>query len=143
MVGQEEEEDGLAGLWAGRVDPSLFEVTARIKKEGDMEYVRDQILETVKTYQEKPVDAARLDAVRKHLRYSLALRMDSSDAIAAALAPYIALRRTPETMNKLYDQYAQLTPEDVQQAAAKYLAVAGRTIVTLTGPAAGRSEGGK
>ena len=37
-------------------------------------------------------------------------------------------------MNALYDQYAKLTPEDVQQAAAKYLVEKGRTIVTLTGP---------
>ena len=41
-------------------------------------------------------------------------------------------------MNALYDQYAKLTPEDVQKAAAKYLVDNGRTIVTLTGP--GRRE---
>jgi predicted Zn-dependent peptidase len=36
-------------------------------------------------------------------------------------------------MNALFDQYAKLTPEDVQ-AAAKLLVERGRTIVTLTGP---------
>ena len=71
--------------------PSLFTIIARVKKQADVDYVRDQILATVKSFQEKPVDAARLDAVRKHLRYSLALGMDSSDAIAAILASYVAL----------------------------------------------------
>ena len=46
--------------------------------------------------------------------------------IAATRSPrfwpsYVALQRTPETLNALYDQYAALTPEDVQKAAAKYL----------------------
>ena len=54
--------------------------------------------------------------------------------IAQILSYYVALKRTPETMNALYDRYASLTPEDVRQAAAKYLVEKGRTIVTLTGP---------
>jgi predicted Zn-dependent peptidase len=37
-------------------------------------------------------------------------------------------------MNALYDQFAKLTPQDVQQAAAKYLVENARTTVTLTGP---------
>ena len=65
--------------------PSLFEITARVKKAEDVDYVRDQILETVKAFQEKPVDAARLDAVRKRLRYQVALSMDNSDTIAQIL----------------------------------------------------------
>jgi predicted Zn-dependent peptidase len=80
------------------------------------------------------VDAAKLDIVRKRLRYELALRMDNSDTIASILSSFVALRRTPETINKVYDQYAKLTPEDIRMAAAKCLAEKGRTIVTLTGP---------
>ena len=76
---------------------------------------------------------ARLDTVRKRLRYQVALSMDNSDTIAQILARYVALKRTPETMNALFDQYAKLTPEDVQ-AAAKILVEKHRTIVTLTGP---------
>jgi len=133
LVVEEQKADSLGGGAPNRVDTTLFEITARVKKDSDVDYVRDQILETVKGFQEKPPDAARLDAVRKHLRYSLALRMDSSDAIASALAPYIALRRTPEAMNKLYEQYAALTPEDVKNAASKFLVENERTIVALTG----------
>jgi zinc protease len=99
-----------------------------------MAYVRERILETVLAFQEKPVDAARLDTVRRRLRYQVSLSMDNSDTIAQILSYYIALRRTPETMNALYDRYAALTPEDVRQAAAKYLVEKSRTIVTLTGP---------
>jgi zinc protease len=134
LVIQEQKADSLAGDAPGNADPSLFEITARVKKSADIDYVRDRILETVKVFQEKPVDAARLEAVRKRLRYELALRMDNSETIAQILAAFVALRRSPETINNLYEQYARLTPEDVRQAAAKYLVAQGRTIVTLTGP---------
>jgi zinc protease len=128
------EQQKVASLGASapdRVDPSLFEIQARVKNAADVDAVRAQILATVKSFQEKPVDAERLAAVRKHLRYALSLRMQSSDAIAGILARYVALRRTPDTINSLYDQYAALTPEDIQQAAAKYLTENSSTTVTL------------
>jgi predicted Zn-dependent peptidase len=99
-----------------------------------VDYVRERILETVKAFQEKPVDTARLDTVRKRLRYQVALSMDNSDTIAQILSYYVALKRTPATMNALYDRFATLTPEDVREVAAKYLVEKGRTILTLTGP---------
>ncbi len=141
LVVREQKADILDASAPMNVDPALFEVMARVKKEADMDYVRDQVLATIRAFQEKPVDAARLDAVRKHLRYSAALRMDSSDVIASTLARFVALERTPETMNRLYKQYAELTPEDVQKAAAKYLVEDGRTIVTLAGPGAATGGG--
>jgi zinc protease len=93
--------------------------------------VRDQILAAIHELQETPVDEKRLDTVRQHIRYQLALSMDNSETIAQIVASYVALRRTPDTMNKLFDQYAALTPKDVQEAAAKYLRGTSRTIVTL------------
>ncbi len=134
LVVKEQKVDTIFSNAPGSVDPAMFEIAARVKKVEDLDYVRERILETVKAFQEKPVDAARLDTLRRRLRYQVALSMDNSDTIAQILSYYVALRRSPETMNALYDQYAALTPEDVRQAAAKYLVEKGRTIVTLTGP---------
>jgi zinc protease len=131
LVIQEQKADALFASSPNQVDPSLFQILARVKKAEDLDYVRGQILATVQLFQEKPVDGARLDAVRKHLRYELALRMDNSETVAQVVAGYVALRRTPDTMNKLFEQYAHLTPQDVQQAAVKYLTENARTVVTL------------
>ena len=62
-----------------------------------------------------------LDAVKKHLRYSFALQMNNSEAIAPTLARYVALRRTPETLNRLYELYAKVTPEDSRGRGASTL----------------------
>jgi zinc protease len=59
--------------------------------------------------------------------------MDNSEAIAASLARYVALRRTPETINRLYQLYSQVTPEDIQRIANQYFVDQGRTVVTLKG----------
>jgi zinc protease len=134
LVVKEQLADAIYANAPSRVDAGLFEIMARVKKVQDVDYVRQRILDTVKAFQEKPVDMAKLDMVRRRLRYQVALSMDNSDTIAQILSHYIALRRTPETMNALYDKYATLTPEDVRQVAAKYLTEKGRTIVTLTGP---------
>jgi zinc protease len=135
LVIQEQKVDIFGGGAGNNVDPNLFEITARVKKASDMDYVRDQILAAIRTFQEKPPDAARLEALKKRLRYGFALSMDNSDSIAGVLARFVALRRTPATIDKLYAQFAGVTPGDVQAVARKYLAERSRTIVTLTGGA--------
>jgi zinc protease len=138
LVVKEQKADSLGAGAPDDVDPGLFTITARVKKLEDLDYVRDQILATVKQFQESPPDLAALERVRKRQRYQLALSMDNSDTIAAILSSYVALRRTPDTLNALFDQYQKLTPEDVQHAAQKYLVEKNRTIVTLTGPGGGK-----
>ena len=96
LVVQEQKADSISGNAPGNVDAGLFEISARVKKVEDMDYVRERILETVKTFQEKPVDMARLDMVRKRLRYQVALSMDNSDTIAQILSYYVALKRSEE-----------------------------------------------
>jgi zinc protease len=109
----------------------LFSVWARVKKAEDLDYVRDQILATFARYTTELVPQAKLSETSSRLRYSFALRMNSSDAIASALAPYVSLRRTPETIDKLYALYDTVTPEDVRAAASRYFVEKNRTIVTL------------
>jgi len=41
------------------------------------------------------------------------------------------LRRTPDTIDKLFALYQQITPQDIQMTAAKYFTDSHRTIVTL------------
>ena len=130
---QEQKVDSLEGDGPDRVDPNLFTIMARVKKESDLDSVQQQILATCERFKDKPVEADRLEAVKKHLRYGFALQMNNSEAIASTLARYIALRRTPETLNRLFDLYAKATPADIQRIAGKYLVDKGRTIVTLKG----------
>lgn len=144
LVLKEQKADLLEVEFDNKIDPELFTVYARVKNPQDVEYVRDEILKTFARFTRELVDQKRLDATRSHLRYGFALAMDSSEAIASALAPFVALRRTPETINRLYALYDQITPEDIRETAARYFTEKNRTIVTLAArPDATRKEGGR
>ena len=135
LVLEEQKVDDLGADFGNHPDPELFTVYARVKNVKDLDEVRDRILATFAQFTKDRVDQARLDATRSRMRYSFALRMNSSPAIAAALAPYILLTRTPDTINKVFALYQQVTPEDMQTTAAKYFTGNNRTIVTLTSKA--------
>ena len=140
LVIKEQKVDSLGTSFADRIDPELFYVEARVKDQKDVDYARDQILETFKRYSTELIPQAKLNETRSRLRYSFALSLDSSEAIASTLAPYIALRGNPETINKLYALYDRITPEDIRDAAAKYFIERNRTIVTLSPKVKGGAE---
>jgi zinc protease len=140
LVLKEQKVDFISPSFDDQVDGELFAIFTRVKDQKDVAYVRDQILATFKRYTTELVPQAKLDATRSRARYSLALGMDSSEAIARIIAPYISLRRTPETMNKLFALYKQITPEDIRAAAAKYFVDNSRTIVTLSTKGKGGTE---
>jgi zinc protease len=131
LVLKEQKVDILAADFGHSMDPELFTVYARVKDPADVTYVRDQIVKTFERFKAAPVEQARLDATRSRNRYGFAMAMNSNSAIASAIAPYIALARTPETLNKLFETYQEVTPKDIQDAAKKYFREEARTIVTL------------
>jgi zinc protease len=115
------------------VDPHLFTVTARLKDAADLAKVEDAMLGAVARFREDLVPVEKLDAVKRHVRYRFALSLNNSEAIADALMHFVALKRTPETINRAFEQYARITPEDLRAVARKYLVDRERIIVTLTG----------
>lgn len=140
LVLKEQKVDFVSASFDDQIDGELFAIFSRVKDQKDVDYVRDQILATFKRYTTELVPQAKLDATRSRTRYSLALGMNSSEAIASILAPYISLRRTPETLNQLFTLYNQITPEDIRAAAAKYFVDRNRTIVTLSTKSKGGAE---
>jgi zinc protease len=139
LVIKEQKIDTLFSDFEDHRDPYLSSVAARVKDPKDVDYVRNEIIKTFDSFKSTSVPKARLDAVKSNLKYSFALSMDNSEAIASSLAPYISLRRTPETINKVYDLYAAITPEDVQTMARKYFVDRHRTIVTLSNKENGKN----
>jgi zinc protease len=133
LVIREQKVDSLTGGIPFTVDPDLFTIRARIKRVEDVQYVRDQILDTVKRFQNEAVARDKIEAVKSNERYAFALQLDNSESVAATVSRFVALRRTPATIDQLYALYSQLTPEDLREMARKYLVENGRTIVTLTG----------
>jgi zinc protease len=132
LVIKEQKVDTLFSDFEDHRDPYLLIVGARVKDAKDVGYVKNEITKTFNSFKTASVQKDKLDAVKSNLRYSFALSLNDSEAIAANLAPYVGLRRTPETINKLYELYTVITPEDIQSMARKYFVDTHRTIVTLS-----------
>ena len=132
LVIKEQKVDALEPDFENHRDAYLLTVVARVKDPKDVDYVRNEIIKTFESFKTASVPKEKLDAVKSNLKYSFALSLNDSQAIAENLAPFISLRRTPETINKLYDTYASITPADLQAMAKKYFVEKGRTTVTLS-----------
>ena len=132
LVLTEQKLDSLSYIFEDRADPELFLVAAKLKDVKDTDYVRQQILDTYRRYTTELVLKAKLDSTRSRLRYQFALAMDSSEAIAGSLTSYIGLRRSPETIDKVFALYDTITPLDIRETAARYFVDNHRTVVTLS-----------
>lgn len=142
LVLEEQKVDFFGPDFSNQMDPELFVVFARVKDPKDVDYVRDQILTTFKRYTSEQIPAAKLDATRARLRYSFAMAMDSSAAIASTLAPFVSLRRSPETIDKLAALMETITSQDVRDIAAKYFRDESRTIISLATKAKESTQNG-
>ena len=131
LVIKEQKVDTIFADFEDHRDPYLLTVVARVKDPKDVEYTRAEIIKAFDSYKTMVVAADKLNAVKSNLKYGFALSLDNSEAIAANLAPYISLKGTPETLNKLYDLYAAVTPQDIQQMARKYFVESKRTTIVL------------
>ncbi len=132
LVVEEQKVESFGANAPGNLDPEFFTVGAHVKNAQDLDSVEAQIKATAKTFADKPVDLKKLEALKQHLRYDFALQLDNSEAIASTVAGYVALRRTPETINRYFDTFAKLTPADIQRVARKYLIDKNLDVVTLT-----------
>jgi zinc protease len=135
LVIAEQKADALFGGQPASRDPQLFSVRSRVKKESDLAGIEQQIIAEAQAFATRPVDPKQLETLKQRMRYEFALGLDNSEAIAQTVARYVALRRTPETINRYFDLFDKLTPEDIRKVAAKYLVEKNRTAVTLTGKA--------
>ncbi len=140
LVLTEQKVDVLEPDFSNQLDPELFVVLARVKDPKDMDYVREQILATYKRFTTELIPAATLNDTRSRVRYSFAMAMDSSEAIASTVAPFVSLRRSPETIDKLAGLMETITPEDVRAMAVKYFRDDSRTVVTLQSKATAKND---
>ena len=131
LVLQEQKAVFVAPEFDNKIDPELFSVWAQVKDEKDLNYVRDEIIKTYKKYTKELIPQKQLDDTRSRLRYGFVMGMNSNDAIAGTLAAFVALRRSPDTIDKVFALYDSITTEDIRKFAEKYFADKNQTVITL------------
>ena len=131
LVLQEQKAVWIDPDFGNHLDPELFSVYAQVKDAKDLGYVENEIVKTFKKYTKELIPQKQLDETRSRMRYGFSMAMNSNDAIAGTLARYVALRRSPETIDKTFALYDSITPEDIRFYAEKYFNDNSQTVVTL------------
>jgi zinc protease len=131
LVLEEQVVDAIAVDDAPSVDPGLAIVTARLKKPEDAARVRDELLKAFAEARAAPPDAKRLAGAIAHARNAFARRLDSTDAIAAAIARFSVFERSYGTLSQLFRTEASLVPADLHRAARTWFTDAGLVVTTL------------
>lgn len=113
-------------------DPNLFSIQASLINLEDMQYVKDEIVKAIEKVKKEGVDEETLNRTKSNLKYSFAMRIDTPDNIANSLSHYIQLTGDPESLNRLYALYDQVTVDDVIRVAQNYFVPTGLTIATIS-----------
>lgn len=132
LVLEERKVRSLRGGAADSRDPNLFSIDASLIEKTDMQYVKDEIVRAIEAVKSAGVDQATLDNVKSNLKYSFAMGIDNPDSIARSLSHYIMLTGDPESINRLYTQYDNVTVDDIKAVTAKYFVSTGLTIATIS-----------
>ncbi|MBM4175567.1 MAG: insulinase family protein [Ignavibacteria bacterium] len=113
-------------------DPSLFRIYGRIKKEGDIDKVKNSIYNAIDELKSNPVSPKKLNDVISNLKYSFIHGLDNPDDVASTVSYYVNLTNDPISLNRFYSTISNITPDDIQAAAKKYFGSESRNVVLLT-----------
>ena len=114
-------------------DAPLFEIYAMVKTAEDINYVRDEVYRTLESFKTVPIDAARLEGLKKRNKYDFLMGLDTPDHVAGGLARFVAITGDIDVVDQLYKTGDSITAEDVMHAAQKYFVPEHRTVVVLKG----------
>jgi len=129
------EEQKLRFLGGGAMDthdPYLVSIQASFINKDDFQYVRDQITIAIEEIKKNGVDEVILKETKSNLKYSYAMSIDNPDAIANSLSHYIYLTGDPESINKSYSLYDEVTVEDIIMVVNKYYVDNALIIATIS-----------
>ena len=141
LVIEDQWVDVISGGLADHRDPYLFTITARVKSEDLLGPVEAAIGEAVTVLKDRPVEEARLETIKSHLRYSFALGLASPASVAFTIAHYLSLTGSVNTINEIYERYEEVTAADIQAIARKVFQATHETVVTLSHGASAATSG--
>ncbi|HVL66315.1 MAG TPA: pitrilysin family protein [Vicinamibacterales bacterium] len=112
-------------------DPYIVTVQTMVSNPADVKAVEAEILETVKRFQETTVDPKKLADTKSALKYGFLMGMETAQDVAFAVMQSIVSTGRLEPLEDYYRTLDALTPDDIREAARKYLVETGRTTVTM------------
>lgn len=112
-------------------DPYLVSIQAMVSNPADTEKVEAEIMSAVQRFHETLVDPKALADTKSNIKYSFLMEMESAQDVAFAVMQSIVNTGRLEPLEDYFRTLEAVTPEDVREAARKYLVESGRTTITM------------
>ncbi len=134
------------GSYAGDFarDPGLFVVSATIAPPSDAPASTDLFAPTLEAIQAElegiagqadrghgRPSAERIEAVRSHLLYAVAMTLETPASVAVFLSSYLAVGGSLDNVRAYFAALQSVTADDVARVAQQYLTTSHRYVVTL------------
>lgn len=114
-------------------DPFLWMFFGVINQESDIDYVNKEMLNTIEFYKTNLISKEKLEKVKKKMKYSFLMGLDTPDKVAGGLAKFIAITGGLENLETYYNTLNTITPEDIQNTIKKYFVNNKKTTIILKG----------
>jgi zinc protease len=131
LVIKEQKVETLYGSNDAHVDPNLFQVLARVKKPGDVDYVARAVHDEIARVAKEGIDEKTLAEVQAHVKYAFASQLSTADRAAYTASSFLALTGDLGAINTYFALYDKVTSADIKRVAQTYFAPSNRTTVTL------------
>jgi zinc protease len=131
LVVRERKADQFFAMAPRNKDPGLFTIGARLTAPEHAAAVVDAIQTTLLRARTELLDPARLAETKSRSKYGFAATLNSAASIGAVLAQFVHYERDPETLNRLYQQFDRVTPEDIRAAANAVFIDSNRASVSI------------
>jgi zinc protease len=112
-------------------DPYLVSVQAMVANPADTDKVRADIMAAIANLQTTLVDEKMLTATKSNIKYGFLMGMETAQDIAFAAMQTIVNTGRLEPIEDYFRTLQAVTPEDLREAAKKYLVESGRTTITM------------
>ena len=112
-------------------DPYLVSVQAMVTNPAEAKAIENEIMAAIKSLHDTPVDPKQLAATKSALKYGFLMGLESAQDVALGMMWPIVYTGKLEAIEEYYRTLEALTPEDLRDAARKYLVDTGRTTITM------------
>ena len=131
LVLDDQRVDAMFASFGYNRDPGLWSVIAKVKEASDLSSIERRLWSAIGELANRPVDAEKLDSARSRLKYSFLSNLSTPGNVNDSVAQVIAITGDITAVDQIYNTLDQVTPEDVQRAAAKYLTRQRATVAIL------------
>ena len=119
-----------AGFGLAR-DPALLEIGTMVIDPDDVRSVEQEIQGAVNRAREELVDEDLLNDTKSAMKYGFLMGLETAQNVAFAMIPFAVNTGGVEALETYYDTLDAVTPEDVREAARRFLNEDARTVMTL------------